>query len=156
MNTFNDRLIKIINDNFINDSDFATKIGIGKEKTSRIRNNKINDHKVSIVESIVRELELNPYELYELITGEVYTDNPKGAIKEEFNTLKEESEKLKAEKKELEQRSERYLKIIERIAETHHIKPYSPNMTHVSNTEQEGQKVGASIRDGDQPDHAPG
>lgn len=110
MNTFNNRLLEFIKHNCLNDSEFANSVEIEKATISRIRKNEIKSPKISLLQKVVEVYQLNPYKVYELLTGEVYTEKPQGSVTAELEALKKENNELK-------KRVERYLKIIENFSE---------------------------------------
>ena len=88
MNTFNDRLLEFIKDNCSSDSDFVDSVEIDRSTITRIRKNEIKSLKISLLQKIIEIYQLNPYDVYQLLTGEVYTEKPKGSTTAELEILR--------------------------------------------------------------------
>ena len=88
MNTFNERLLQLIKDNCRTDSEFADSVDIESATITRIRKDKIKSLKITLLQKITEVYQLNPYRLYELLTGETYTERPQGSVTAENEYLK--------------------------------------------------------------------
>ena len=99
-----------------NSFELSKKLKVSPTLIEYLEDGKTKNPGIKVFRKSIPVLELNPYELYELITGEVYTEQPKGSLKEEMKLLKERNEELKANIEEYRKREDRYLSILENFS----------------------------------------
>lgn len=73
----------------LNASELANKAGMSVSSWRHAEKNNTKDIGISIFKTLIEVTNGNPYELWYLIFGERYTENPKGSVKEENKMLKE-------------------------------------------------------------------
>lgn len=110
MNTLSERLNKLMSIRGINASELAEITTISEGALSRILKSETRSPKTSFIARIVDHFKLNPYDLYNLLMGEVYTEKPQGSVTAELEIYKEKCEEMK-------KREEWYQDVIKKFQE---------------------------------------
>ena len=88
MNTFAERLLELMAGKNINASRLSEITTVTESSLSRILKNETRSPKINFLARIVDSFHLNPYNLYHLLMGEVYTEKPSGSVTAENEYLK--------------------------------------------------------------------
>lgn len=123
------KIVDIQKRNNLNTNQLSKRLGLADGTLSKLINGVTKDPRISIIRKMSESFQLNPYELYELITGEIYTEHPKGSIKEEMKYLEKENESLKSQLEESKNREDRYLKILENFSLSQKLTPHTSKGT---------------------------
>ena len=123
----------------LNSKGLATGIGISNGAISEIENNPKKLPHISSLKKIIDYCDINPYDIYEIITDEVYTEQPKGSVTAENESLKEENKKLN-------ERIDILLSILKGFSENHRIE----SATGTERMERNRVWLGATTQDGRQ------
>lgn len=113
-NTLGERYQKFRVRKGLNSHELSKALKVSPASLEYIEDGKTKNPGIQIFEKSVKILDLNPYDLYELITGEVYTEKPQGSVTAKLEAAKKEIEKL-------EKDNERLFKILENFSENIYI-----------------------------------
>jgi transcriptional regulator with XRE-family HTH domain len=81
----------------LNSFELSKLLNVSSSSVGYLEDGKTKNPGISIFRKAISVLDLNPYDLYEIITGEVYTEHPAGSAEAEKDQLSKKVEQLEKE-----------------------------------------------------------